>query len=409
MTYFTLANQERQPMLAGEEGAVRTTRKHLTSIVPWGLAFGLLLALVAVGIHDRSLAAQLQPPNANARTQSNAILPKAAISANRGPRWGKMNAEARKRFPHMDQYTVGAPEEIPMWEQLKPKDLPDAWDWRNVSGKNYLTPDRQQHLPVYCGGCWLFSSIHSLNDRISIARNASFPVVQLAHQTMINCQDCGNCEDGGDEYCVYGYMHKHGIPDDTCAVYVAKTGTECLTDGKIGTCKPECYCSNVEPDGTHYAIKKYRKWYLSAYGRLPSRNVHAMKAEIYARGPITCGMFVTQPLIYAYVGGVYKEKYPWKVEDFDHDVSVSGWGVDAKTGEEYWIVRNSWGTFWGEDGWFRIKMYGDNLGIEAACVYGVVDVHRSKDIPPTPLERYYTPEPTPTPHFKNGAGKLKGK
>jgi len=93
-----------------------------------------------------------------------------------------------------------------------------------------------------------------------------------------------------------------------------------------------------------------------------------MKAEIYARGPIGCGMMST-PGFKAYSGGVYNESNANPT--INHEVSIVGWGSEGD--QEYWIGRNSWGTFWGEWGFFRIVMGQPdyNLGIETDCSWGV--------------------------------------
>jgi len=85
-----------------------------------------------------------------------------------------------------------------------------------------------------------------------------------------------------------------------------------------------------------------------------------MKAELYARGSISCGVDATDSFE-KYTGGVFEEK---GFAGINHEISVVGWGVD-ETGGEYWIGRNSWGTYWGESGFFRIRMHRDNLGIES--------------------------------------------
>lgn len=64
-----------------------------------------------------------------------------------------------------------------------------------------------------------------------------------------------------------------------------------------------------------------------------------------------------------YTGGIFEDT-TGRVE-LDHDISVTGWGEED--GVKYWIIRNSWGSYWGEGGDFRLIRGVDNLGIESTC------------------------------------------
>jgi cathepsin X len=111
-------------------------------------------------------------------------------------------------------------------------------------------------------------------------------------------------------------------------------------------------------------VTNYTLYYVKEYGHLSGTD--EIKREIYIRGPITCRLHATERF-YRYVGGVYSEDL--REIELNHEVSIVGWG---KIGEvEYWIGRNSWGTYWGEEGFFKINMYNDNLGIEKDCTWGI--------------------------------------
>ena len=90
-----------------------------------------------------------------------------------------------------------------------------------------------------------------------------------------------------------------------------------------------------------------------------------MMQEIYQRGPIACGIAVTQALE-DYTGGIFCDT----TGDLQtvHDISVVGYGVE--NGQPFWTVRNSWGTHWGEQGFFRLCRGVNNLNIESDCSWG---------------------------------------
>ncbi|RLN96924.1 hypothetical protein BBJ28_00003383 [Nothophytophthora sp. Chile5] len=255
-------------------------------------------------------------------------------------------------------------------ETMDVKDLPKGWDWRNINGKNYVTWDKNQHIPHYCGSCWAQGTTSALQALLVLTDMmrcvvATWPEIALAPQVLINCHAGGTCN-GGNPGLVYEYAHSHGIPDQTCQAYQAKN----LQCDHFAICET-CWPSNTSfTPGVCEPVKKFKKYYVSEYGSVSGAD--RMKAEIYKRGPIGCGVHATAKFE-AYTGGIYSEHVMFPM--INHEISVAGWGYDEESDTEYWIGRNS---YWGENGWFKMAMHHNNLGIEQDCDWGVPIADGSK-------------------------------
>lgn len=220
---------------------------------------------------------------------------------------------------------------------LKASQLPKEFDYRPLG---LLTADLNQHIPVYCGSCWAHAALSSVADRIKIATNGKTRDIIPSVQALINCGDAGNCG-GGDSNAVNAYLYKHGIPDVTCQQYQAKNME----------CTPMNTCMNCDPINGCIAISNYTTITVSEYGSV--RGDENIMAEIYSRGPVSA--YINAYCLEEYQGGVnmYDNCEPLKV---NHAIQLNGWGTE--NGVDYWIGRNSWGTYWGEQGFFRIVRGG---------------------------------------------------
>mmetsp|Transcript_3304 Transcript_3304/g.3709 ORF Transcript_3304/g.3709 Transcript_3304/m.3709 type:complete len:352 (-) Transcript_3304:398-1453(-) len=250
-------------------------------------------------------------------------------------------------------------------------EYPLEFTWCDKDGVNYCTMNRNQHIPQYCGSCWAHGSVSALGDRIKIARGGKGIDINLSVQHILNCGNVGSCH-GGSTTGPYFWIHKisketgSGISYETANPYLA-----CSSESQEGicphadwTCKPENVartCSTFPPQGFCAAIDKYPNATVAEYGEISGQK--AMQAEIFARGPIACGIDASP--ILNYQSGIATDAG----EEVDHIISVVGWGNDEKEGQ-YWIVRNSWGEYWGEMGYVRVK-FGALL-VEQDCAWATL-------------------------------------
>ena len=251
-----------------------------------------------------------------------------------------------------------------------PMEFPSDFTWCNKDGVNYCTMSRNQHIPQYCGSCWAHGTMSALADRIKIARKAQGVDINLSIQHLLNCGNAGSCY-GGSIDGPYQWVYEisktgTGISYETSQPYLA-----CSHDSREGfcpkidtTCKPinvARTCGSFSSEGGPCTgLTRYPNATVSDYGSISGKA--SMMKEIYNRGPIACGIDATKLLNHE--GGIITKEG----EGIDHVVSVVGWATDPKVGF-HWIIRNSWGEYWGEMGFVRVAEGA--LNIEDQCSWAV--------------------------------------
>lgn len=257
--------------------------------------------------------------------------------------------------------------------------VPAEFTWCNNKGVNYCTMSRNQHLPQYCGSCWAHGAVSALADRIKIAQGGSNGVagspnidINLSVQHILNCANVGSCH-GGSVDGVYSWLKEvsasgTGISYESAMPYIACSSES--TEGFCGKVDTSCTPINVartcntfsSSGGKCVGIRQFPNATISAYGDVSG--AAAMQAEIYANGPISCGIDASQ--ILQYQTGIANAVGT----GIDHVISVVGWGVE--NGQSYWSVRNSWGEYWGEMGYIRVALGVNALNLEEECTWATV-------------------------------------
>ncbi|XP_077422865.1 dipeptidyl peptidase 1 [Vanacampus margaritifer] len=224
--------------------------------------------------------------------------------------------------------------------------LPERWDWRNVDGINFVSPVRNQ---ASCGSCYSFASMGMLEARIRILTNNSEAPI-LSPQQVVSCSEFSQGCDGGFPYLIGKYVQDFGLVDESCFPYVGKN-TPCGIPKKCG--------------------RTYVAEYSYVGGFYGGCSEAAMMLELVQNGPMAVA-FEVYPDFMHYKEGIYHHTgisdsfNPFELTN--HAVLLVGYGRCHMTGQKYWLVKNSWGTSWGEGGYFRIRRGSDECSIESIAV-----------------------------------------
>lgn len=218
-------------------------------------------------------------------------------------------------------------------------DLPEKWDWTHVEGESYVPYVKDQEQ---CGSCYIFSVVGMLEGRKRVdTKLAEKPL--WSEQDVLNCgaptnDGCG----GGFPFLVSKFFQEWGIVTEKDVGY----------DGWSNKCNDGKY--------TKYNVTEYS--YLGGY--YGASTEEAMMLELYTNGPMAISFFVEDEF-FNYQEGVYTCA-THKPGDANHAVVLVGYGSEDKGKLKYWKVRNSWGSGWGDGGYFLMRRGKNDCNIEAA-------------------------------------------
>jgi len=213
--------------------------------------------------------------------------------------------------------------------------IPKMWDWRS---KGVVTQVKQQGS---CGGCWAFSATANLEGQY--ARKYG-KLLSFSEQQLIDCDYSNNGCNGGIMDAAFRYIkNTGGIMPREYYPYI----------GYRGVCKFR----------SSQVIARVKK-YISA----GTNNEESIKAFLYHHGPLS--ITINASTLQFYQRGVFNVPYSYCPYNPDHGVTLVGYGVTT-SGIPYWIVKNSWGPQWGENGFFRIRRGNGLCGVNQ-YVYSAV-------------------------------------
>ena len=238
---------------------------------------------------------------------------------------------------------AGSPVKLPHGKSKEdlPKNFLSSEKWPRC-----IHPIRDQ---MRCGSCWAFAASEVLSDRFCISSIEEINVI-LSPQDMVAC-------DKFDYGCLGGYLDRswnylidEGIVSEECYPYTAGSGGSCeciLIDGQ---------CINPQAE--------YKKYHASAFYNFKS--INEIKTDILYNGPVETGFLVYADFL-SYKSGIYKKASDQFMGG--HAVKVVGWGFEDSSNTHYWIVANSWGLIWGEEGFFKIEI-GNCCDFESQMISG---------------------------------------
>lgn len=210
--------------------------------------------------------------------------------------------------------------------------IADAVDWVAKGG---VTPVKNQGQ---CGSCWAFSTTGSVEGAYFVA---SGELVSLSEEELVQCDDVDSGCQGGLMDSGFKFVEEQGLCKESDYPYTSGTGDR-------GSCKKGCSAA-VE---------------VTSFQDVPGGDEDALLQAV-AQQPVSVAIEADKSAFQLYSGGVLDSDACG--QQLDHGVLAVGFGSDG--GKQYWKVKNSWGSSWGEGGYIRMVRGKNMCGIASQASY----------------------------------------
>jgi hypothetical protein len=245
--------------------------------------------------------------------------------------------------------------------------LPATLDWRDFHGHSFVTPVRNQGQ---CGSCWAFGTVAAVEAVVSYRESQGSPTLDLAEEHLLDCVGTTlGCSTGGITWDLpfiggtASFMTDTGVTTEQCYPYVAGAS------GQKGSCgaaslSAACEAAIVKAESMtpiQSTAAAFPQWDPPTF-TMDAATMLEVKTWLQDR-PVGCSMRAFDDL-YDYSSGVYEPSANPGSSGL-HVVLIVGY--DDPGG--HWIVKNSWGDDFGEDGYFRVKYNTSSIGMYS-FVYG---------------------------------------
>jgi len=242
---------------------------------------------------------------------------------------------------------------------------PPSFSWLDYGGKDWTTPARYQGM---CGSCWDFAAVGALESIINIREGMAELDADLSEQYILSClPKSGSCK-GGSPYLAFHYIKYTGSDGNNCNGIITE---DCMPYQANDAIPCDAKCNDWEEKLV--PIADYGYWIPDGSDEDRQR----IKTQIMEDGPVVTFMMATEDFMeWGLNHHSPNEYYPYSyAEGINHCVVIVGWKDDSSIPHGgYWICKNSWGSYWGYNGFFNIE-YG-SLHIDD---YSIVWVEYDKD------------------------------